>query len=54
MTYGNISCCLAKERTPEGVDIRSKYPNKHSVTLVKNKDFLFGGGLVLASLRLVI
>ena len=27
-------------RAPERVDIRSKYPKKHSVTLVKDEDFL--------------
>jgi len=52
MTCGDIECCLAKERAPVRVEIRSKYPEKHSVTLVRNEDF-FCVGVALASLRLL-
>jgi len=39
-------------RAPARVDITPKYREKHSVTLVKNEDFL-AMAFVLASLRLV-
>jgi len=34
----DIYCCLAKERALLRVDAGSKYPEKHSVTLVKNEN----------------
>jgi len=52
MTYGEIQHSLAKERAPASDDIRSKYLEKKSVTLVKNNDF-FARALALASSRLV-
>jgi len=52
MTYGDISCCLAMERARARVDIRSKYPEKHSVTLIKNEYFC-ARALALPFLRLV-
>jgi len=45
MTWGHL-------RSTASVEIISKYPEKHSVTLLKNKDF-FCEGVALASLRLV-
>jgi len=42
MTYGDIQSCLIKERAPASVDIRSKYPEEHSVTLVQYENFLRG------------
>jgi len=39
MTYGNFLCCLSEERAPTSVDIRSNYPEKLLVTLVKNEEF---------------
>jgi len=43
--YEGISCCLTKERPPARVGIRSKYPEKHLFTLIKNEDFLRGRAL---------
>jgi len=51
MTYGDIKYCLAKEMAPARIDIRLKYPENHSVSLVKNEDF--SRGRVLSSLLLV-
>jgi len=39
---GTFNFAFPKEKVPARVDITSKYPEKHSVTLVKNENFLRG------------
>jgi len=43
-TYRDIECFLAKERAPARVDLKSKYPEKHPVTVIKNEEYLRGRG----------
>jgi len=38
--WGHLMLPCYKEKTPAGVVMRSKYPEKHSVTLLKNDYFL--------------